>query len=98
MLARIVRKVVQVHPPEADAMANAFGEAHVDAQAVLLKLLSLYGSLDPEWEGDQKARFMIESEAAIARFADILLPGLTSWEKKYRVLMTDQIIETMEYY
>jgi hypothetical protein len=98
MSARIVRIVIPVHPPEADSIANAFGGAQNEIRNILIRLRALSASLDREWEGAQKTRFMAESGIVINRCADDLIPNLTNWENKYRVLMMDQTIEVTEYY
>jgi hypothetical protein len=98
MRTRIVQRVIPVHPPEADGIAIAFGDARINSNAVLIRLRSLYGALDLDWEGVQKTRFLGESGGTLDRFVDILLPGLANWRDKYQSLTTDQVIETVEYY
>ena len=98
MLTRIVQKVIPVHPLEADAIAIAFGDAQTDSNAVLIRLRSLYSALELDWEGVQKTKFLGESGSTLNRFVDTLLPGMANWKYKYQSLMTDQVIETVEYY
>ncbi len=98
MSTRIVQRVISVHPTEADAIAIAFGDARTDSNAVLIRLRSLYRALELDWEGVQKTRFLGESGSTLNRFVDTLLPGMANWKNKYQSLMTDQVIETVEYY
>ena len=98
MASRTVHKIIRVHPPEADSISKAFGQARSASETILARLNTIHTILDQEWEGNQQMIFQGDSEGSIERFSKILLPQLRFWETKYRNFMVDEVIEVVEYY
>ncbi|MBN1438336.1 MAG: WXG100 family type VII secretion target [Anaerolineales bacterium] len=90
---RIIRRIIRVHPPEADAVARVFGESRSAAENDQAALREISRSLDSEWEGKQKEKFLEDLRQTAGRLANILLPGLRSLEKKYREFTVEKTIE-----
>jgi len=98
MPSRTIRKVIQVHPAEADAISKAFGDADSTSKSILARLTNLSGTLDEGWEGNQKTKFIGELGATIQRIQNILLPSLKNQENKYHTFMAEKVIDVVEYY
>jgi uncharacterized protein YukE len=96
MSARTVHKTVRVHPPEADTISCAFGQARAASETILARLNTLHAILDQEWEGNQKRIFQEDWESSIERFSKILLPQLRFWEMKYRNFTVDKLIDIVQ--
>jgi hypothetical protein len=90
--------IIHVHPPEAEAIAKAYGAAFQSAQAVLERLGKIQGTLDSEWEGHQRDAFLVDFEQTLVRIRDYLLPLLKEREKKYHGFMAEKVIEEGQYY
>lgn len=93
MSKRTVHKVIQVHPPEAEAISRAFREARVASETILTQLNKIYAMLDQEWEGNQEKIFQGALDGSIERIFNVLLPQLRFWEHKYQVYMVDKLID-----
>ncbi len=91
--SRIIYKKITVHPPEAEAVSKAFGESRNAAETDLGTLQKTSDSLDAEWEGNQKARFMEEFGMTIDRVLNLLLPRLRLLEKKYHEYTVEKTVE-----
>ncbi len=98
MPQRIVHKIIQVHPPEADAVFNAFREARADTEAILALLRKMFARLDQDWEGNQKTVFEGEMTSSVEDLSRTLLPQLQFWEHKYQTYMTEKVIDVVENY
>ncbi|MGD0173129.1 MAG: hypothetical protein ABSC61_01650 [Anaerolineales bacterium] len=98
MPARAVRKIIPIHPAEADAISKAFGDADTSSNSILDLLNKICGALDGEWEGNQKIKFMAEFGGTIHRIQDILLPSLEDRKNKYHAFIAEKVVEVVEYY
>ncbi len=98
MPSRIVQKTVSVHPPEAEAISRAFGQARAASETALARMNAIRAALDQEWEGRQQTAFERELESSIDRFSKILLPQLRLWETKYRDFIAEEEIEEVDFY
>ena len=98
MPTRKVQKIIQVHPPEADTVAKAFGNAQASVSNTLDRLKLVSETLTREWEGRQKSFFMESLGKTISRIRWSLLPGLGVSKRKYQVYKTEKVIEVIEHY
>jgi hypothetical protein len=89
-------KIIQVHPPEADAIAGAFGRARIASESILSRLNAIRIVLDREWEGNQQVMFRGELGDSLDRISKILLPQLRCWEEKYRKFTVEKVVEVVE--
>jgi hypothetical protein len=90
---RKILRTITVHPPEADAIARAFGDSRREAEQEFQSLLSVSQELDAGWEGNQKARYLEEMRGLTDRIRNLLIPQLTLFEKKYREYTVEKTIE-----
>jgi hypothetical protein len=88
-----IRRIVAVHPPEADAVAAAFGEVRRAAERELEILQSTAAELDAGWEGRQKDRYREELRTILDRIRDAVIPQLSAAEKKYRIYTMEKTVE-----
>ena len=93
-----VQKIIQVHPPEADAVAKAFGNAQTSVSDTLDRLKAVFETLTREWEGHQKDLFMESFGKTISRIRTNILPGLDINKRKYQAYKTEKVIEVTEHY
>lgn len=93
-----VRKIIQVHPPEADAVAKVFDDSCGSVQTVLDHLKAVDKTLTQEWEGHQKNLFLENFEKTIVLLQTHLLSGLDINKRKYKAFSTDKVIEVIEHY
>jgi hypothetical protein len=98
MPTRAVRKIIPIHPAEADAISKAFDDAGTSSNSILDRLNKICGTLDEEWEGNQKIKFMAEFGGTIHRVREILLPSLAKGENKYHTFMAEKVVDVIEYY
>ncbi len=98
MLPHKRKVIVRVHPPEAEAIANAYSTAYTNSSNILARLAKVQGVLDQEWEGRQKSIFTAEFEKTVERLRNYILPILKNREQQYRHYMADKEIEETQYY
>jgi uncharacterized protein YukE len=98
MPKRKVRRVISAHPPEADGIADAFGQARRTAEDILAQLKTAYAAFNSEWEGRQQVKFQERLDASIRQFQNALIPHLDTRERKYRNFKAEKIIEVEENY
>jgi hypothetical protein len=88
-----IRRIVTVHPPEADAVAAAFVDSRRAAEMELATLQSAAAELDSGWEGNQKNRYLEELQAILDRIRNVLIPRLAAAEKKYQTYTVEKTVE-----
>jgi uncharacterized protein YukE len=93
-----VRRVISVHPTEADGIADAFGRSRRAAEGILGRLKTIYATLAAEWEGYQQIDFQERLEASIRQIQNSLIAHLYTRERKYRIFISEKEIEVEENY
>jgi hypothetical protein len=78
------RTIISARPSAAEAVADAFVEARLSAEAVHAALQKISADLDREWEGDRKKVFLEDLQSVSDAVFNRLLPLLRTMENKYR--------------
>jgi hypothetical protein len=89
-------RIILVHPPEAERVANAFRDSRTAAELDLAGLERIRETLEQGWEGNQKARFLEEFDILAGRIRKILLFQLQLLENKFRDFTVEQTMEEDE--
>jgi uncharacterized protein YukE len=86
-------RTITVHPPEAEAIARAFGDSRLAVESDLVALEKTRQMLEADWQGNQQVRFVNELRSLIERLRNSLIPQLQQLEKKYSGYTAEKTIE-----
>lgn len=64
---KIIRKRVPIHPPEADAIARAFGDVESQVRRKIDEIEKKRAILSTDWEGFRQVEFMNDSGMAVQK-------------------------------
>ena len=93
-----VDKIIQIHPHEADAVAEAFRDAQASLKGIVDRLDAVGSTLDQDWEGRQKMQFLEAFRQILNPVRTHLLPGLDIRIQKYRAYKAEKTVEAVEHF
>jgi uncharacterized protein YukE len=84
---KIIHK--KIHPPEADALADAYGKAARSVLQYGKAIEQIMSELNVSWEGEQRDRFMDSNKNIPAKADEYAVSTLQGIEKGLRTILVD---------
>jgi hypothetical protein len=78
-----------IHPPEADALADSFVKAARFAREFSGELTRIEADLDSNWNGNQKTRFLDSYWSIIIKSSQYSEGTLPTFEKLFRTIQVE---------
>lgn len=90
-MSPLIYKIVykKIHPPEADALADAYGKAARSVLQYADEIDRIMFALNAAWEGEQRDRFMDSFKNIPPKAKEYALSTLQGIEKGFRAVQVD---------